>query len=255
MSKAYLRNTIILLVFAYLVFGQAIGMLFRPMIEIIQNLDSGTKAPSASGYQQAAIVFGVIAIITSAVAAKFSIKGARRDPSRRVLWVILSFLAVLILLPSIAFTAVSPRFFELYKDMSVATPQANDRSAQENVIKEAVFRYQIKQTKDKIYFLSVGETGNADPSDEFMSRFKNNHPPVKKWSQSKYTSMQGVRDKTTGARGVILTINSIKWKNGMNAEVEGSYFWNVRASAGYRYTVVKKNGVWTVVNTKKLFQA
>lgn len=40
----------------------------------------------------------------------------------------------------------------------------------------------------------------------------------------------------------------------MNVEVEGANFWNGRTGAGYRYTVVRENGVWTVVNTKELFQ-
>ena len=61
-------------------------------------------------------------------------------------------------------------------------------NAEQNEIREAVFRYQFEhnasgqQQTAKVYFLSFGK--DQEPSDEFIARFKDHKPPVKKRSQS-----------------------------------------------------------------------
>lgn len=63
-----------------------------------------------------------------------------------------------------------------------------DRSAIEDDIREAVFRYQFNHNASglkqnaKVYYLSFGEEGK-EPSDAFLERFKGHTPPVKKASE------------------------------------------------------------------------
>ena len=76
--------------------------------------------------------------------------------------------------------------FLAFASVSVGAEPARQR--QEDDIREAVFRWQFdhnvsgQQKTAKVYFLSVGEK-YGDPSDEFIKRFANNKPPVRKRSE------------------------------------------------------------------------
>lgn len=80
------------------------------------------------------------------------------------------------------------------------------RQSQEDDIREAVFRFQIdpsgigQQKATTVFFLGLNLKG-GDPSDEFMKRFADHKPPVRKATASHYVSGKGIRDLKTGEPG------------------------------------------------------
>jgi hypothetical protein len=132
-----------------------------------------------------------------------------------------------------------------YLKRQVFTPATEE----ENVV-EVVFRHQIEEESKSeghtIFFLSRPK--DTDPSDAFMRRFDGKRG-VRKFSQSKKVS-DGVNDKETGERGIILDVHRIEWIN--NSEVKvgvGTYVWSWGQS-GSVCRVVRENGKWAVKDCK-----
>ncbi len=103
-----------------------------------------------------------------------------------------------------------------------------DRAAEENNIREAMFRNMISEKQDlqgqsdHYYFLSIQSDGSRDyrdPSDEFMKRFNGNAPMVKKVSECADNAPRGVVDKASGTRGHILHLDRIKWLSDREVEM------------------------------------
>lgn len=126
-----------------------------------------------------------------------------------------------------------------------------DRLKQQDDIREAVFRYQFahnasgQQTGAAVYCLWVGEKA-TDPSDDFMRRFANHKPPVRKMSECKADPSHGVIDKRTGAQGLGFRATSIKWLSDIEVEVEGGYYEAGLSASGNTYIVNKQKGKWVV---------
>jgi len=130
------------------------------------------------------------------------------------------------------------------------------RSAIEDDIREAVFRYQFlhnasgQQQHAKVYFLSLSE--GKDPNDKFVERFRGQTPPVKKGSQA--TTQPGVvKDKTTGEEGIIFRVTRIKWINGSDVVVEGGYYEGNLSSSGNIYRVKLTRKRWVVKSDRMLY--
>src|SRR5713226_7658593 len=141
---------------------------------------------------------------------------------------------------------------------SCMVPQQRDRPAEEDDIREAVFRYQFDHNaahgpaaaehRIEAFYLSLGEK-DGDPSDEFMTRFVGHEPPVRKVSACSTENLRVV-DKQTGQRGLIFRVKSIKWISDGKVEVGGGYYEDGLSSSGNIYTVVKKDGKWRVTKDK-----
>lgn len=118
-------------------------------------------------------------------------------------------------------------------------------SEQEDDIREAVFRYQFdhnasgQQKRAQFYYLAVGKK-QADPTDEFMKRFADHHPPVRKVSEW----------KPKGRPGLVFRVSSIKWISDTKVEAEGGYYEGLLSSSGNTYIVVKRQGKWKVVHDR-----
>lgn len=131
-----------------------------------------------------------------------------------------------------------------------AKAKAEARAKAEDDIREATFRYQFLhnasglQQKADVYFLSLGGK-DRDPSDEFMKRFADHKPPVKKVSQSA-GRMEGVRDKATGGRGLIFRVEAIKWVSDTEVTVSGGYYEGGLSSSGNSYHLKKQKDKWVV---------
>jgi hypothetical protein len=145
---------------------------------------------------------------------------------------------------------------------STESPISNRRQ-QEDDIRETIFRYQFAENgvqAAEVYFLSVptgkekGDIFNAsrNPSDEFVERFANLKPPVKKASASRFGGPSGwVVDKQSGKRGVLFNTGSIQWISETEVEVEGSFYAGMLYARGYTYTVKKAEGKWKVTKSKQ----
>lgn len=152
---------------------------------------------------------------------------------------LLSLLAVLLLLPIAPCAA---------KDAPIS------RTAQEDDIREAVFRYQFNhnasglQQNAKIYFLSLSR--KKDPEDRFLKRFKDLPKAVKKASEAEASALEGVKDRKTGESGLIFFVGRIKWVKDVQVEVGGGYYENGLSASSNTYYVVKKNNKWVVIKDK-----
>ena len=140
----------------------------------------------------------------------------------------------------------SPLWFRnIYIRELPPTAETEARARQEDDIREAVFRYQLREFNSIINFLSVGNNDD-DPSEELMNRLRAHEPLVKKVSQCTADMNEGVKDKETGAQGIILRAGSIKWINKTTVEVKGGYYADGLAASGNTYRVVLKDGKWVV---------
>lgn len=117
-------------------------------------------------------------------------------------------------------------------------------------IREAVFRHQfrhnssIQGSKAAVYCLSV-ENG-ADPSDDLVKRFEGYEPAVRKVSDCSTDPFKGVVEKSTGKRGIVFRVKSIKWISSTKAEVSGGYFEYGLSASGNTYFVKKSKAGWRV---------
>lgn len=145
--------------------------------------------------------------------------------------------------------------FLLFALTSLGVADNKARQGQDDDIREAVFRYQFDHTASgqqktaKVYFLGVGEKA-TDPSDEFMKRFADHKPPVRKASASHFVRGKGLLDKKTGERGLAFRNTLIKWISDTEVEVSGGYYETELSSSGNTYTVQKENGKWKVTKSK-----
>jgi hypothetical protein len=146
-------------------------------------------------------------------------------------------------------------FVLLFAFASVCLAEDKIGKFQVDDIREAVFRYQFdhndsgQQKSAKVYFIGVGEKA-ADPSDDFMKRFADHLPPVRKASASHFITGKGLLDKKTGERGLAFQVTTIKWISDTEVEVSGGYYEAELSSSGNTYTVQKKNRKWKVTKNK-----
>jgi hypothetical protein len=138
----------------------------------------------------------------------------------------------------------------------------------EDAIREAVFRYQLKHNasclkgKAGAYYLSTGK--GQDPSDAIMKRFVGHSPPVRRFSAAVIKSktkdlppdepkeFQGfwVRNKETGKPGTIFHAGSIRRLGRHLAEVSGGYYEGGLSASDNTYRVVRRRGRWEVLSDR-----
>src|SRR5262245_19236974 len=149
---------------------------------------------------------------------------------------------------------IAPLFL-LFSFASLGVAADQTRQAQEDDIREAVFRHQFDhnasglQKNAKVYFLEVDEKA-TDPSDAFMKRFADHRPPVRKPSASRFVPGTGLLDKKTGEIGLAFRATTIKWISATEVEVSGGYYEAELSSSGNTYTVKNADGKWRVTKDK-----
>src|ERR1043165_6923434 len=102
---------------------------------------------------------------------------------------------------------------------AVAVLKQNAHISEDDDIREAVFRYQFghnasgAQQQAAVYFLEIlsnDERSSFDPSDEFMARFGDHRPPVRKQSRARPGKGSAPTDRITGEEGLIFRVGEIK---------------------------------------------
>lgn len=122
------------------------------------------------------------------------------------------------------------------------------RFAQEDDVRESVFRYQFKNTgiSAAYHFIALDD---KSPSDVFLKRFKDDDPPVRPISESHIEKkpIRTVVDKRDGQSGIIFNVGHITWISDVKADVEGSYDCgdNCEGASGI-YHATKQGDHWTV---------
>jgi hypothetical protein len=121
------------------------------------------------------------------------------------------------------------------------------RGGQEDDIREAIFRYEMKDHRvPDVVFLSIN---NQEPSDAFMGRFSDLKLSVKKWSAiapPKEPAQRWINDRETGKSGVALSVGKFTWTSDHRVVVEGSYYCGSLCAGGGDFYVTFKDGQWVV---------
>lgn len=96
----------------------------------------------------------------------------------------------------------------------------------------------------RIFFVEIN---GKDPSDDFISRFRDIPRIIKKISSTKpekgpHTPV----DKSTHQRGIIFSADSIRWSSKDSAKVEGGYYCGGLCAAEITFKVRRENGKWVV---------
>jgi hypothetical protein len=116
------------------------------------------------------------------------------------------------------------------------------------VVGEAVFRYQLQQPvadapQPSRYYLAWH---GRDPEAAVLQRLQRLGPAVHPFSRCRVTARDGVVDRTTGARGVILQVARCTWPHATAADVVGGYYLTHRQAASFRYHLEPHDGRWAV---------
>jgi len=122
---------------------------------------------------------------------------------------------------------------------------ANKRAAQEDDIREAIFRYEMKD-RASIIFLNIN---NQDPSDSFMKRFSDVKLAVKKLSAiapAKRPAQRWIYDRETGKPGVALWTGKFTWTSDHGAIVDGGYYCGSLCAGRGDFYLAFKGGRWVV---------
>ncbi len=114
-----------------------------------------------------------------------------------------------------------------------AVPRTPGRERLEAVVCEAVFRYQLQQPlvdhpHVPRYYLALQ---GHDPDAALLRRLRELTPRVQPLSQCRVTARDGVTDRATGARGVIVQVARLTWLHGAAADVVRGYYITHRHAA------------------------
>jgi hypothetical protein len=134
-------------------------------------------------------------------------------------------------------------------------PRGSDARLDEAVC-EAVFRYQLQQPfvdqpRLSGYYLAL--LGH-DPDDALLRRLNALVSAVQPLSQCRVTAREGVVDRATGARGIIVQIARLAWVHAAAVDVIGGYYLTHRHAAGLRYRVEPEGPTWAVITASLLWR-
>jgi hypothetical protein len=128
-----------------------------------------------------------------------------------------------------------------------------DREAQEDAIREAVFRYLFDhnaselQSRAHAYCLGirVGDK-TIDPSNQFIRRFAHHTPAVRKASGCGWKEVKIVESRHEKP-ALIFYVGPIKWVSDAEVDIDGGYDEANVSSAGCPYIVKQEKGAWSVI--------
>ena len=121
---------------------------------------------------------------------------------------------------------------------------------------DAVFRYQLQQPLAEAPHPSryyVAQQGR-DPTDAVLGRLRALGATVQPLSQCRVTAREGVVDRATGARGIIVQVARLTWLHAAAVDVVGGYYLTHRQAAGFRYRVEPDARRWAVTTTSLLWR-
>jgi hypothetical protein len=116
-----------------------------------------------------------------------------------------------------------------------------------------VFRYQVQHPPVdpphplRYYLARQGR----DPDEALLGRLRDLNPRVQPLSHCRVTAREGVLDRATEARGVIMQVARVAWVHAAAVEVVGGYYITHRHAASFRYRV-ESDGTHCAVTTVHL---
>ena len=131
------------------------------------------------------------------------------------------------------------------------------RMAQEDVLREAVFRYLFALSpytrRFPVYYLSVrgfpweqGMKGSKDPDAAFLARFRGSKPPVQAVSAFPFGSKDW--NNPVKSHWIIFRVSSIKWTSGTQLEIScGSAQSGYSSSDSLFLNCTLRHGKWEII--------
>jgi hypothetical protein len=126
----------------------------------------------------------------------------------------------------------------------------------EAAVCEAVFRHQLQQPLADAphpprYYVALR---GRDPDEALLRRLAALTPGVRPFSHCRVTARDGVLDRATGARGVIVQVARVAWVHAAAVEVVGGYYLTHRQAASFRYRVEPDGPQWAVTAAHLLWR-
>ena len=128
-----------------------------------------------------------------------------------------------------------------------------DRENQADDVREAALRYMLEAArksggKRNHYYLGIGPgRSKADPSDAFLERFAGHEPLVKKQSECLTDGPEGVRDKSSGERGLLFALADIRWITDTEVHVPAGWFGGFLYGYSCNLELKTEDGQWKVL--------
>jgi hypothetical protein len=126
----------------------------------------------------------------------------------------------------------------------------------EAAVCETVVRYQLQQPLIDVpqspccYLALRGQ----DPDAALLRRLGAVRPGVQPFSHCRVTARDGVRDRATRERGVILQVARLTWRHAAAVDVVGGYYLTHRQAASFRYAVEADGPRWAVTAAHLLWR-
>jgi hypothetical protein len=135
-------------------------------------------------------------------------------------------------------------------------PRGPSSARLEAVVCATVFRYQLQQLlvdppPPLRYYIALR---GRDPDDTLLSRLRDLTPRVYPLSHCRVTAREGVLDRATAARGVILQVARLSWVHAAAVDVTGGYYRTHRQAASFRYCVAFHGVHWAVTTVHLLWR-
>jgi len=131
------------------------------------------------------------------------------------------------------------------------------RSAQEENIREAAFRYLFRhnasglQQDARVFCLSIHD---RDPKDAFLARFHDVKARILPRSACSVGGLNGVHDRQRWEEGLMFDLaTEIYWSSDDEAYVDGTYYAAPLSAAGYTWRLRRHGMNWIVVSARMLW--
>jgi hypothetical protein len=126
-----------------------------------------------------------------------------------------------------------------------------DESPEKSNLREAIFRYMFEHynygSEVKVFCIQPEQP----QPEKFLFRFANSKPPVVWASDCQLAGpMNAVKQRNTGESGIRMTVLSIRWISGQEAEAKVEAFSDGIAANWNTLRLVFKEGRWIVKNDK-----
>ena len=130
--------------------------------------------------------------------------------------------------------------------VNAQAPFAEESKAKTD-LREAIFRYMFAHYNYGPYVKVLCIEPEGPQPESFLARFAGHNPRVV-WSSECDTtgSMNGIRHKKTGESGMRMSVLSIKWISGVEAEAKVEAFSDGIAANWNTLRLVYKDGHWNV---------
>jgi hypothetical protein len=95
---------------------------------------------------------------------------------------------------------------------------------------------------------------DARPDEALLARLRDLTPAIHPLSRCRVTARDGVLDRATGTRGVIVQVARLAWVHTAAVDVVGGYYMTHRHAAAFRYGVEPEGQGWAVTTVSLLWR-